>query len=123
MTFDFNIENYTKDDLIQIFQLPSNYDKNILELNDSKLKKAINNNNEIDNGTRQKTINFINKAKEIILEDIYKQIHQLNNNISNSYNTDYNLKSSLLEIQMTIWYKLEKKMDFYIHFLIMYILG
>ena len=30
MNFDLNIDNYTRDELIQMFELPSNFDKNIL---------------------------------------------------------------------------------------------
>ena len=28
MNFDLNIENYTRDELIQMFELPNNFDKN-----------------------------------------------------------------------------------------------
>ena len=63
MNFDLNIDNYTKDELIQIFELPSNFDKNILEIKEAKLKNSIVHNREIDNITREKTINFLNKAK------------------------------------------------------------
>jgi hypothetical protein len=97
MNFDLNIDNYTKDELIQIFELPSNFDKNILEIKEAKLKNSIVHNREIDNNTREKTINFLNKAKETILDNIYKQVIKLNDNIYNSYNTNYNLKSTLLE--------------------------
>ena len=31
MNFDLNIENYTGGELIEMFELPSNFDKNILE--------------------------------------------------------------------------------------------
>jgi hypothetical protein len=97
MNFDLNIDNYTKDELIQIFELPSNFDKNILEIKEAKLKNSIVHNREIDNITREKTINFLNKAKETILDNIYNQITKLNDNVYNSYNTNYNLKSTLLE--------------------------
>ena len=32
MKFDLNIENYTRDELIQMFELPPNFDKNIIEI-------------------------------------------------------------------------------------------
>ena len=67
MRFDLNIENYTRDELIDMFELPSNFDKNILEIKESKLKDSIINNIEIENETKTKTLNFIIKAKNIIL--------------------------------------------------------
>ena len=56
MSFDLNINNYTRDELIQMFELPSNFDKNILEIKESKLKDGIINNREIDNESKTKTI-------------------------------------------------------------------
>jgi hypothetical protein len=44
MSFDLNINNYTRDELIQMFELPSNFDKNILEIKEVKLRESINNN-------------------------------------------------------------------------------
>ena len=32
MNFDLNIDNYSRDELINMFQLPRNFDKNILEM-------------------------------------------------------------------------------------------
>ena len=32
MNFDLNIDNYTRDELIQMFELPSNFDRNIVEI-------------------------------------------------------------------------------------------
>jgi hypothetical protein len=97
MNFDLNIENYTKEELLQIFELPLNFDKNVLEIKESKLKNSIVNNMEIDNDTKKKTIYFLNKAKETILGDIYKEITQLNDNLTNNNNTNYEMKPTLLE--------------------------
>ena len=49
MNFDLNIENYTRDELIQMFELPLNFDKNIVEMKEAKLKDSIVNNQEIPN--------------------------------------------------------------------------
>jgi len=67
MNFDLNIENYTKNELIEMFELPSNFDKEIIELNEGKLIGNIINNIKINNDTKIKTINFISKAKSILL--------------------------------------------------------
>ena len=76
MNFDLNIENYTRDELIQMFELPSNFDRNIIDIKESKLREGIINNTEINKDTQIKTLNFLLKAKNIIL-----------NNSSNKPNT------------------------------------
>jgi len=48
MSFDLNIDNYTRDELIQMFDLPSNFDKNIFEVKETKLRESIVNNTEIN---------------------------------------------------------------------------
>ena len=37
MSFDLNIDNYTRDELVQMFDLPSNFDKNTFESKEMKL--------------------------------------------------------------------------------------
>jgi hypothetical protein len=67
MNFDLNINNYSRDELIEMFELPHNFDRNIIETKESKLRDSIINNNEINKETQTETINFIIKAKNIIL--------------------------------------------------------
>ena len=98
MSFDLNIENYTRDELIDMFDLPSDFDKNILEIKESKLKDSIINNIEIEKETKTKTLNFIVKAKNIILSG--KQQNNktpLQKKIEDFYNSSYELKTSKLE--------------------------
>ena len=59
MNFDLNIENYTRDELIQMCELPNNFDRNIVDIKESKLREGIINNNEINKDTRVKTLNFL----------------------------------------------------------------
>jgi hypothetical protein len=68
MNFDLDINNYSRDELIQMFELPPKFDKNIVEIKETKLIDSINTNKDIDKNTRLKTINFLNKAKNIILD-------------------------------------------------------
>ena len=68
MNFDLNIDNYSRDELIEMFELPSNFDRNIVEIKEAKLKDSIINNREISKDTQIQTINFILKAKNIILK-------------------------------------------------------
>jgi len=67
MNFDLNIDNYTREELIDIFELPFGYNKNIVEIKEVKLRDSIHNNKEISEETKKNTINFILKAKKIIL--------------------------------------------------------
>lgn len=67
MSFDLNIENYTRNELIEMFELPSNFDKESIELKQEKLIGNIINNIQINNDTKMKTINFITKAKSMLL--------------------------------------------------------
>jgi hypothetical protein len=103
MSFDLNINNYTKQELSSLFDLPPNYDNSILEIKESKLRENIMKNNEINKDTQIKTINFLVKAKNILLNN-YSSIKQekntpLQEKIIDFYNSSYELKSSKLEDQ------------------------
>ena len=67
MSFDLNIENYTTKELSEMFDLPSNYDRNILEKKETKLRESIMNNRELNKEMQTKTINFLVKAKNILI--------------------------------------------------------
>jgi hypothetical protein len=97
MSFDLNIDNYTRDELIQMFELPPNFDKNILEIKESKLRESISNNNEINKDTKLLTMNFLTKAKNIILNNIKNRLQDLNDIVSNSYNSTFDLKPTAIE--------------------------
>jgi len=80
MSFDLNIENYNKTELIDMFDLPLNYDTYIVEQQETKLKESIlNNNDTINQETRIKTINFLKEAKKILLSDIVNKVTDLTN--------------------------------------------
>jgi len=99
MNFDLNIENYKRDELIEMFELPPNFDRNIVEIKESKLRDTIINNSEINKDTKVLTINFLTKAKNIILSEDNPKNKPLKEKIENFYNTSYELKSSKLEDQ------------------------
>ena len=100
MSFDLNIDNYTKQELASLFDLPPNYDDSILEIKESKLRENIMKNTEINKDTQIKTVNFLVKAKTILLNN-YKQDKnpELQQKILDFYNTSYELKSTKLEDQ------------------------
>lgn len=88
MNFDLNINNYTRRELIQMFDLPENFNKTIVETTETKLKDGIINNPDIGQDIRVRTMNFLIKAKNIILNqdseivnnpsyDLYKENFEL----------------------------------------------
>jgi hypothetical protein len=97
MNFDLNIENYSRNELIEMFELPSNFDKNILEIKESKLKDNIINNVKINKETKVKTINFLTKAKNIILNEHNSNDDKIKNLMDKVYNTNYELQPTKLE--------------------------
>lgn len=96
MNFDLNIDNYTKKELIEMFELPDNFDANIVEIQESKLRESIVNNQKINKDIKFKTIDFLKNAKNIILNEIDNYNNILKNKIQDFYNTSYELKSSEL---------------------------
>ena len=98
MNFDLNINNYTRRELIQMFDLPENFNKNIVETTETKLKDGIINNRDIGKDIRVKTLNFLIKAKNIIL----------NQDSENVNNPSFDLYKEKFELSTT---KLEDKTD------------
>jgi hypothetical protein len=79
-----------------MFELPVNFDKNIIEIKETKLKDGIVNNKSINKETQLKTIDFIIKAKNIILNASNNSVPFLKK-IENMYNSSFELKSVDLE--------------------------
>jgi len=96
MNFDLDINNYTREELIEMFELPSKFDKNIVEIKEVKLRDNILNNKQISKDTQIQTINFLTKAKNIILNN-QSQKNGLQEKIEEFYNSSYELKPSTLE--------------------------
>ncbi len=103
MSFDLNIDNYTKEELASLFDLPQSYDNSILEIKESKLRENIMKNKEINKDTQIKTVNFLVKAKTILLNNYAggksDKNPELQQKILDFYNTSYELKSTKLEDQ------------------------
>ena len=95
MSFDLNIDNYSRDELIDIFELPSGFDKNIIEMKEAKLRDSIINNKEINKETQIETINFILKAKNIILNE--KESSQKKNSKKNELTDFFEFRSTDIE--------------------------
>jgi hypothetical protein len=84
MNFDLNINNYTKKELIEIFDLQINFNNTIIENKTYKIIDNILKDNNINEYTKKLTISFLKKAKNIILynekngenNELYKNIIQ-----------------------------------------------
>lgn len=93
MNFDLNLDNYKKEELEEIFNLPSNYSQTLIHTNEQQLCQKIMGNNEIDLSVKQKTITFLNVAKKKLIDftnsassitDVYKQIYNIDNKLEKS---------------------------------------
>jgi len=94
--FDLNIENYTKQELENIFELPLNYDESIVEMQETKMRQNILNDKSILSSTKNKTLNFINEVKTLLVNYIKdKKPFSGLDNLAKSYQGVYNLDKSL----------------------------
>jgi hypothetical protein len=96
MNFDLNIDNYSRDELIEMFELPQNFDRNIVEIKELKLRDSIIHNRDINNETQSETINFIIKAKNIILNGNSDKSSEnaIINKLTSIYNSSIELKKT-----------------------------
>ena len=78
MNYDLNIKNYKKNELTEMFDLPPNYGREIVDIKEAKLRESILKNKEIKNEVRMKTIYFLTEAKKILLGDVYQKVEQSN---------------------------------------------
>lgn len=99
MNFDLNIDNYKVGELIEMFELPSNFDRNIVEIKEARLRDNIINNNKINKDTKVQTINFLTKAKNVILNEGKKpgMDPTLKKQVESIYHTNYELQPTALE--------------------------
>jgi hypothetical protein len=97
MNFDLNINNYTKDELKEMFNLPLNYDEQIVDTKELKLRDSILSNTEINQTLRNKTIYFLTEAKKILLGDVYQKVENAEEKVKDYFNSIYDLKPSKLE--------------------------
>ena len=87
---NFNIENYTTLELAEMFELPSNYDKNSIEIKETLFKNSIINNKQINKETQIKTLDFIVKAKNKLMENKSDEILDF-------FKSSFELKPTLIE--------------------------
>ena len=109
MSFDLNIYNYTNDELKDMFDLPPKFDKNILDIKEGKLRESIVNNNEINKETQSKTLDFLVKAKNQILNTLQKESGALQEKIDLIYNINRDLGPSNLSKLENKQYQIQER--------------
>jgi hypothetical protein len=97
MSFDLNINNYTKDELVDMLELPQNYNETDVEIKESQLREKIMNNKDLDKTSQLETVNFIIKAKNIILNSVNPSQTSFQKKIEDFYNSSYELKPTEIE--------------------------
>jgi len=70
MNFDLNINNYNINELRDMFDLPENYNKNMIDNKESKVIDNIIKNKNINEETKLKTISFLIKVKNILTNNV-----------------------------------------------------
>ena len=101
MNFDLNINNYTKDELREMFELPIAFDKPTFETKETKIRDNIINNKEINKETQVNTLNFLVKARDILLNESapqqFNDVSKVIDKLENIYNSNFQLKPSTVE--------------------------
>jgi hypothetical protein len=101
--FDLNINNYTKKELEDIFELPLNYDESIVEMQETKLRQNIIGDKDVLSITKTNTLHFLSQIKKILIDNIkiknpINDIEKLSKTYKNVYNLDKSLhKSEIIE--------------------------
>jgi hypothetical protein len=95
MDFDLNLKNYKINELEEIFSLPKGYSATLLNNRENKLKQSISNNKTIQSEEKKnKIIEFIVDAKNKIMEELSKNINQIQT-LKKTYDNIYNVNPSL----------------------------
>jgi hypothetical protein len=100
--FDLNINNYSKEELEELLELPKDYDESIVEIKETKLRQNILSDKSIQPSTKTKTINFISDVRNYLVTNLKKpnpfdisvNIKNLTKTTSAVYNADKNLRDT-----------------------------
>jgi hypothetical protein len=86
MNFDLNIDNYSKSELAQMFNLPEQYSADIIEIHGSKIKEDVAKDATIGREKRTATLDFLERAQTELLRGVDKVLND-------AYNTSTALES------------------------------
>jgi len=102
--FDLNIGNYSKNELEEILGLPINYDESVVEMQETKMRQNIINDNSIPATIKTKTLNFITNIKnKLVVKNVFGSSANSNvdplvagvNNLTKTYKNVYNLDKEI----------------------------
>ena len=100
--FDLNIGNYSKAELEEILELPTNYDENVIQMKEAKLRQNIMSDLSIPAAIKTKTLGFITNIKNILVLNINSKKSDSNVNagskieaLAKTYSNVYNLNKGL----------------------------
>jgi hypothetical protein len=94
MSFDLNLDNYQINELEEIFELPSSYDKSLIEKKNIELQKSVMNDGKMDSIIKKNTIDFLIQAKNKILNTFKNQNGPVVKAIKQVFNVNDNLVPS-----------------------------
>ena len=101
--FDLNINNYSKEELEELLELPKDYDESIVEIKETKLRQNILSDKSIQPTTKTKTINFIADVRNYLVANFKKSnTFDISDNIKNLAKTTtavYNADKSLRDTE------------------------
>jgi hypothetical protein len=112
--FDLNIGNYSKNELEEILGLPINYDESVVEMQETKMRQNILNDNSIPATIKTKTLNFITNIKNKLvirsspssfppspsnLDPLVSGVNNLTKTYKNVYNLDKEIHRSEIDEQ------------------------
>ena len=106
--FDLNIGNYSKSELEEILELPTNYDENVIQMKETKLRQNIMSDLSVPASIKTKTLGFITNIKNALIINIQKNSSANNlklgskiGDLAKTYQNVYNLDKSLDKSDIT----------------------
>ena len=68
--FDLNIKNYKREELKNMFDLPDNYNPQMIDTMEARFKNGILMNKKVSDETKAKTLFFLTEAKKVLREQV-----------------------------------------------------
>jgi hypothetical protein len=106
--FDLNIGNYSKTELEEILELPTNYDETVIQMKEAKLRQNIMSDLSIPSTIKTKTLGFITNVKNVLVLNINNNKSDNNantghkiENLAKTYKNVYNLNKGLDKSELT----------------------
>ena len=106
--FDLNIGNYSKSELEEILELPSNYDENVIQMKEARLRQNIMNDLSVNPVIKTQTLEFITNIKNVLTINMQKNNSANNSNLgtnfdrlAKTYKNVYNLGNALDKSDVT----------------------